>query len=298
MPATAAGAGGFRRIGVIARTGHPRVAEALDTLRRLTAERGVDLVMHEGFGDVPPEVQKFDASIDLLITLGGDGTLLHGARMVSPDGIPVLGVNLGRLGFLTSIGPSELDALVPKLLAGDFWIDERFTLDTAVIRPDGRRGPSHLTLNDAVLHKGGLARVVRLSIHIGPDEEEIATYTADGVIVATPTGSTAYSLSANGPVVDPSIDCILATPICPHMLVIRPLVLPPSSVVTVRSLPGSSDLILTVDGRDGESLGPDDSLVVRRGDRTVRLVRFPGQTFFSTLRRKLSWSLDPPDVTD
>jgi NAD+ kinase len=288
----------FRRIGVIGRSGDARVADMLDRLRRVGDSHGAQLVARESAGDTFPDGPLFDTGeIDLLITLGGDGTLLHGARMMAGEGIPVLGVNLGRLGFLTSIGPDELDELVPKLFAHDYWIDERFTLDAMVVGPEGAEDEQpHLVLNDAVLHKGGLARVVRLAVHVGPDDQEIATYTADGVILATPTGSTAYSLSANGPVVDPTVECILATPICPHMLVIRPLVLPPTAVVTIRPLPGSSELILTVDGRDGEHLGPDDSLVVRRGERTVRLVRFPGQTFFSTLRRKLSWSLEPPDV--
>jgi NAD+ kinase len=295
-PAAAPGRDGFRRIGVLGRSGDRRFADILVRLTRLAEARGAALLAHESVGDAFPEAAGFEpGEIDLLITLGGDGTLLHGARMVAGQGIPVLGVNLGRLGFLTSIGPSELETFVPDLFAGEYWIDERFTLDSRVVRPDGRSGAAHLTLNDAVLHKGGLARVVRLAVHIGSDEQEIATFTADGVIVATPTGSTAYSLSANGPVVDPSVECMLATPICPHMLTIRPLVLAPDTVVTIRPLTGSTELILTVDGRDGERLGPDDRLVVRRGDRRVRLVRFAGQTFFSTLRRKLSWSLDPPD---
>jgi NAD+ kinase len=297
-PHGASGPDAFRRIGVIGRAGDGRVADMLDRLRRIAEPHGAQMIAHESAGDTFPDGPLFESGeIDLLITLGGDGTLLHGARMMAGDGIPVLGVNLGRLGFLTSIGPKELETLVPKLFAHDYWIDERFTLDALVVGPDGDdSGPAHLVLNDAVLHKGGLARVVRLAVHVGPDNQEIAAYTADGVILATPTGSTAYSLSANGPVVDPTVECILATPICPHMLVIRPLVLPPTAVVTIRPLPGSSELILTVDGRDGERLGPDDTLIVRRGERKVRLVRFPGQTFFSTLRRKLSWSLEPPDL--
>lgn len=297
-PAPVSGRPGFRRIGVIGRSGDKRFDKALSTLQRIADEHGAELYPHESVGEALPDTPAFETgTIDLLITLGGDGTLLHGARMVAADRIPVLGVNLGRLGFLTSLAPTELETFIPKLFDGDYWLDERFTLDTSVVRPDGRQGPVHLTLNDAVLHKGGLARVVRLSIHIGPDDEEIATYTSDGVILATPTGSTAYSLSANGPVVDPSVDCILATPICPHMLVIRPLVLPSDAVITIRPLQGSRELILTVDGRDGERLGPGDRLVVQKGQRRVQLVRFQGQTFFSTLRRKLSWSMDPPDAS-
>jgi NAD+ kinase len=225
--------------------------------------------------------------------MGGDGTLLHGARMVAAHGTPVLGINLGHLGFLTSIAPDEMEEFVPCLFSGDYWLDVRFTLDVRVVAASGESGPSHIALNDAVLHKGGLARIVRLSVEIGPGAQEIATYSADGIILATPTGSTAYSLSANGPVVDPSVECILATPICPHMLVIRPLVLPADAQVTVRPLSRTAELILTVDGQDGERLGPADRLVVRRGSTRVPLVRFAGQNFFATLRRKLNWSLEP-----
>jgi NAD+ kinase len=182
------------------------------------------------------------------------------------------------------------------LFTGEFWLDQRFTLEARVVSADGTSGPPRLTLNDAVLHKGGLARIVRIAVHVGPDDQEVATYSADGIILATPTGSTAYSLSANGPVVDPSVECILATPICPHMLVIRPLIMPPSAVVSVRPLSRTAELILTVDGQDGERLGPWDRLVIQRGSAVVPLVRFPGQNFFSTLRRKLNWSLEPPDV--
>ncbi len=210
---------------------------------------------------------------------------------MAPFHTPVLGVNLGHLGFLTAIAPDELEPHIERLFAGDYWLDVRLTLETRVVRANGDVS-AHVTLNDAVLHKGGLARIVRLAVQVGPDDQVIATYSADGIILATPTGSTAYSLAANGPVVDPSVECILATPICPHMLVIRPLVLPANAVVTVRSLSRTAELILTVDGRDGERLGPEDRLVISRGEPTVPLVRFPGQSFFSTLRRKLNWSLE------
>src|SRR5690606_2527592 len=153
-------------------------------------------------------------AIDLLITLGGDGTLLRGARSVAPHRIPVLGVNLGYLGFLTSTAPSELAAALDRVLAGAYWLDRRFTLEARVLRDGNPVGPSYVALNDAVLHKGGFARVVRLAVYVGQERAEVGSYSADGVIISTPTGSTAYSLSAGGPIVVPSVDCILATPIC------------------------------------------------------------------------------------
>jgi NAD+ kinase len=144
-----------------------------------------------------------------------------------------------------------------------------------------------------VLHKGGFARVIRLAVSIGPEREEIGSYTADGIILATPTGSTAYSLSAGGPIVVPTVDCIIAAPICPHTLVIRPLIVPASSEIYVEVLGPAEELILTIDGQDGEHLQPGDRLIIKRGKPTVPLVRLPGQTFFQTLRRKLNWAVPP-----
>jgi NAD+ kinase len=230
--------------------------------------------------------------VDLLITLGGDGTLLRGARLVARAHKPILGVNLGYLGFLTSIAPSELDAGLTSLLAGDYWLDMRFTLEAQVVTKNGLAGPSYVALNDAVLHKGGVARVIRLAVFIGEDREEIGSYSADGIILATPTGSTAYSLSANGAIVVPTVDCIVATPICPHTLAMRPLVLPADQQIIVEVRPPASELMLTVDGQDGEPVKAGDLLIVRKGEPTVPLVRFHGQSFFSTLRRKLHWGLE------
>jgi len=239
------------------------------------------------------QAQSLDlGNIDLLLTLGGDGTLLRGARLVAEQRTPVLGVNLGFMGFLTSIAPHELGDSLNRLSVGDYWMDDRFTLEAAVIGPDGRVGESYVALNDAVLHKGGFARVIRLTVFVGADREEIGSYSADGIIVATPTGSTAYSLSAAGPIVHPTVDCIIATPICPHSLVLRPLVLPSNEEIRIEVRSSAADLMLTVDGQDGERVAPGSALLVKKGDPVVSLVRFPGQSFFSTMRRKLHWGLE------
>jgi NAD+ kinase len=293
LPAAAPAKARFRRIGVVGQLTYRRLEESLQQLRTLAEAHGAMVHADTGIATLLPDAPRLvPGEIDLLITMGGDGTLLHGARMVAAHGTPVLGINFGHLGFLTSIAPDDLEAHIPKLFRDEYWLDRRFTLEIRVIGPAGRKSESYVALNDAVLHKGGLARIVRLAVDVGPDNE-IATYSADGIVLATPTGSTAYSLSANGPVVDPSVECILATPICPHMLVIRPLVLPSTATVTIRPLSRSAELLLTVDGQDGERLGPDDRLIVRKGKPIVSLVRFPGQSFFSTLRRKLNWSLEP-----
>jgi NAD+ kinase len=225
--------------------------------------------------------------LDLLLTLGGDGTLLRGARMVAPHGVPVLGINLGYLGFLTSVAPSDVDAAFSALVDGRLVMDERMVLKASAIAADGTRRGHFFALNDAVLHKGGFARVIRLAVHA--DSQEVGTYRADGIILSTPTGSTAYSLSAGGPIVSPSIDCIVATPICPHTLAVRPLVLPATDKITVEVLSPSEELVLTIDGQEGAQLAPGDRLIVEKAEISLQLVRLPGQTFFDTLRRKLRW---------
>jgi len=282
----------IRRIGLVGQARYPGLADAVSRLRRFADSHDIQLLGEEELADYLPDARGFDANeIDALITLGGDGTLLRGARLVAADHVPVLGVNLGFLGFLTSIAPGELEESLELVLHGECWIDERFTLDAVVEGRNGQLTASYNALNDAVLHKGGFARVVRLAVFIGPDRQEIGSYAADGIILSTPTGSTAYNLSAGGPIVVPTVDCILATPICPHTLVIRPLVLPSSAEIFIEVVTPTEEMILTVDGQDGEHLQPGDRLVVRRAQPSVKLIRLPGQTFFQTLRRKLHWAV-------
>ncbi|HET6230734.1 MAG TPA: NAD(+)/NADH kinase, partial [Longimicrobiaceae bacterium] len=226
-------------------------------------------------------------SLDLMLTLGGDGTLLRGARIVAHARVPVLGINLGHLGFLTSAAPEELERALQLWFAGDFELDERMALAVRFTREGGEEGGEYLALNDAVLHKGGVARVIRLVVRAR--HEEVGTYSSDGIILATPTGSTAYSLSAGGPIISPLVDCIIATPICPHTLAVRPLVLPADETITVEALSPADELILTIDGQEDLRLAPGEKVTVSCAPNRVRLVRFAGQTFFSTLRRKLRW---------
>ena len=288
--------GVFRRIAVAGHARHDTIRQTLDELRRTADAQGAELLVEDQLHPIAPDARIFDpADIDLLITLGGDGTLLRGARMVAAWHTPILGINLGHLGFLTSVALADLTLGLDALFRGDYWLDVRSTLQASVTGADGRHGESFIAINDAVLHKGGFARVIRLALHVGPDLQEVGTYTADGIVLATPTGSTAYSLSAGGPIVVPTMDCILATPICPHTLVVRPLVLPMDLQLTVTPLAGIDEVILTVDGQDGAELKPGDHLVVRRGEPTVPLIRLAGQNFFSTLRRKLHWGLEHAD---
>lgn len=280
-----------RRVGVVGHSDYALLKETLARLASFAGREGVSLFyeppLREHVGDGQELTADACHGLDLLLTLGGDGTLLRGARMVARAGVPVLGVNLGHLGFLTSAPRDEMEAGLSRWLAGEFSIDERLVLLVHTETAEGARGRDHLALNDAVLHKGGAARVIRLSMTATRDV--VGSYSADGIILATPTGSTAYSLSAGGPIVSPAVDCIIATPICPHTLGVRPLILPADETVTVEVLSPTQELLLTIDGQESETLVPGQRVVVRRAPQPVRLVRFPGQTFFSTLRRKLKW---------
>jgi NAD+ kinase len=282
-----------RVVGVVGRTTQPEVLEVLERLARAFEARGAEVRVEPQL-QTPARSRGFEPDeIDLLVTLGGDGTMLRGARLVDAQRAPVLGINLGHLGFLTSTRVDEIDDAVGRLFAGEYWIDERMTLEASVIREDGGEAESFFALNDAVIHKGGLARIVRLGVDVEPEGVELGTYNADGIILATPTGSTAYSLSAGGPIVVPSVDCIVATPICPHSLVVRPIVLNATAVVSVRAIGPAEGLILTVDGQDGAELHTGDRVVVRRGPNSVKLLRFHDENFFSTMRTKLHWAVEP-----
>ncbi len=280
----------MRRIGVFGNLRYGNVAEALDILVRLAPLHDLEIhvgrELHGGPGAGLAELPASPQELDLVITLGGDGALLGGARWAGPAGVPVLGVNLGRLGFLTAVTLEELSAALGRIVAGDYVLDTRMALDVRSVHRSGS-SDRYYGLNDAVIHKGGLVRMVPVRVWV--DEEEIGLYRADGVIVATPTGSTAYSLSAGGPILDPRQDAIVVTPICPHTMAVRPLVLPPGSEICVEVGSPTEEINLTIDGQVGATLKPGDRVTARKADEPVRLVRLPGQSFFSLLRRKLRW---------
>ena len=281
------------RLGVVGHPGYPDLAGVLRTVARLAPSLGLtmsyesDLTEH-AVGDGGPPRAAHPDEIDALLTLGGDGTLLRGARWLGGREAPVLGVNLGHLGFLTSCGGDELEMALRALASGAYATEARMTVEArlAVDGPPRREPARWFALNDVVLHKGGFARVLKLRVAV--DGEEIASYAADGIIVSTPTGSTAYSLSAGGPVVVPTVESILLAPISAHTLAIRPLVLPPDAEVRIRAVQGPEELMVTVDGQVGATVIGAQVLVVRRA-KPVHIVRFPGDTFFARLRRKLGW---------
>jgi NAD+ kinase len=220
----------------------------------------------------------------LVVVIGGDGTLLRAATMCAPLGLPLVGVNVGRLGFLTEIEVTDLYRDLAQVLAGRHHLEERMMLEATVER-GGRAHARFLALNDVVVSKGPFARMVQITAYA--DDARLATYRADGLIVSTPTGSTAYALSAGGPVLSPELDVLVETPICPHSLATRPMVL--GSACTLRVVVASPHLetLLTVDGHRGERIQPGDEVVVRRADVVARLVRKEGHDFYGLLRRKL-----------
>ncbi len=224
---------------------------------------------------------------DLAISVGGDGTLLSTVRAIGSRETPILGVNLGSLGFLTQTRREELAAALDAVVSGHATVERRSVLE--VKRDGGRPAGQSIALNDVVFSKKDMARLFSLSLLV--DDEWVADYRADGLIVATPTGSTAYNLAAGGPLIVPEVEALLATPICPHSLSQRPLILPATARLTVRLSEGqtSSNVHVTLDGQVGFPLAPGESAHVSRGQHAVYLIRPPGKTFFTTLRDKLGW---------
>jgi NAD+ kinase len=277
------------RVGVVGHQGYSDLSDVLATLHRLAPTLGLTLSYEDTLlavaGSSAPAIDP--ANVDALLTLGGDGTLLRAARLVSDRAVPILGVNLGRLGFLTCCPASQLEEALQRLASKDYIAESRMTLDARVANSKGVEQERWRALNDIVLHKGGFARVV--SVRVEVDGETVGQFSADGVVMATPTGSTAYNLSAGGPVVYPTLETILLTPVSAHTLALRPLVLPATSRVTLHANAGPDELLVTVDGQVGRTFCQGETLIVRRSDHPVSIVRFPEQSFFSTMREKLHW---------
>lgn len=288
----------IERIGVVYREHTPEVLAIVDRMRAWAADAGVSLAVEKNAGRGPePSLELNDDPVDLVVALGGDGTFLRASRLAVGTDTPVLGVNIGRLGFLTAIPDSNLEEGLNQVVSGEAVLEHRFRL-RAVVSHGGEVQPCvHFALNDVVVHTSGAARVTPLTISVGTpgDLEEVGSFAADGVIVSTPTGSTAYSMSAGGPIITPEVEAIVMTPICPHSLAVRPLVLPAHRGICIGSLDPQGDHQLTVDGQVVQRLQPSDRVLIAREERPLALVRFPGQTFFKTMRRKLNWATRPPE---
>jgi NAD+ kinase len=277
------------RLGVVGHRGYAGLEEVIATLETVAPELGFHLAYESDLLDAGANGRELGApdEVDALLTLGGDGTLLRGARFLEGRPAPILGVNLGKLGFLTSCSATETEPALRAFAAGRYDAEARMALVAWASDAEGNERRRWFALNDVVLHKGGFARVLRL--RVSADGDTIASYAADGVVIATPTGSTAYSLSAGGPVVAPTVESIVLTPVSPHTLAIRPLVLPPSAVIEVEAIDGPEELLVTVDGQVGTTFASGEALTVRRSPHAVKIVRFPDTTFFGRLRLKLGW---------
>ncbi len=277
------------RVGVAGHIGYVGLADVLTTLRELAPALGFELSYEDSIRDIAGAgaASIVPGAVDAMLTLGGDGTLLRAARIVEDHPVPILGINLGRLGFLTCCPANAMEDALRRFAAGDFVVEPRMSLDARVRDKGDHDRLSWRALNDVVLHKGGFARVVTMWVQA--NGETVAHYAADGIVIATPTGSTAYNLSAGGPVVYPTLETILVTPVSAHTLAVRPLVLPPTAEVTVRVDDGPDELLVTVDGQVGTTFAAGETLIVRRSAHPVPIVRFPEASFFVTMREKLHW---------
>jgi NAD+ kinase len=282
----------YKTIGIFSRPRPSALAEIVPELLAWLTARGVAAVYDAETANAlnPGEPgrtrQEIVQHADLLLVLGGDGTILAASREAAPRGIPILPINLGGLGFLTSFTLDELYRTLEDVLAGKAAINERVLLLVQRMHNAERLAPQHV-LNEAVMHKGTLARMIDLELHI--DGSFVCRYRSDGLIVATPTGSTAYSLSAGGPIVHPAVESILITPICPHTLSDRPVVVPDTSSIELRFSDHSDSVFLTLDGQIGVPLQAGDHVSITRAKERLKLIYPPNKTYFEILRNKLKW---------
>jgi NAD+ kinase len=287
----------MKRIGIITKQSKPDAAPIVRNLVEWLRPKKIEVYIEEGMtklfhpllsGPYLNSVGREDipAHVEMIIVLGGDGTLLSVARQVWNKNIPILGVNLGGLGFLTEIRLDELYRVLERVVQDDFEINEREILNVGVIRK-GRQITGFTVLNDAVINKGALARIIDLETTI--NGEYLSTFRSDGLIISTPTGSTAYNLSAGGPIVYPSLHTIIITPICPHTLTIRPIIIPDDVKIRALLKSRSEEVLLTLDGQQGFSLEFEDVVEVGKAEGKILLVKSPYRHYFELLREKLKW---------
>jgi NAD+ kinase len=287
----------MNRIGIVAKRNKPEAVAIASHLVEWLQAKKIDVYLEGEKGKLlTPTLPEGDwksigreeipDDVQMIIVLGGDGTLLSVARQVWNKNIPILGVNLGGLGFLTEITLDELYPVLERVVRDDYEVNEREVLSAGVIRRGGRIA-EFIVLNDAVINKGALARIIDLETTINGDY--LSTFRSDGLIISTPTGSTAYNLSAGGPIVYPSLHTIIITPICPHTLTIRPIIIPDD--VKIRALLKSRDeeVTLTLDGQQGFTLEFEDVVEVKKAEGRILLIKSPYRHYFELLREKLKW---------
>lgn len=285
-------------IGVYGNATKGALPEAVASLLRFAAEYGVGVLLHEGLRPVlGPEVsggagrsyrtgEGLVSACDMIVAIGGDGTMLSAARMAGQSGVPILGINLGKLGFLAEVPPEEMEPFVRDIAERRFVVEER-----TVLRIESDGDPEGLyALNEAVIDKSSSMRVIHLSVHV--DDEFLVSFQGDGIIVATPTGSTGYALAAGGPIIAPASRVIVLQPVSPHSLSARTVIVPDSSRIRITVSDRSDQARLTADGQTEKLIEPPASVTVRTADHTVRLVKRKERSYFDVLRAKLLWGSD------
>jgi len=285
----------MKTIGIIANLTKDEAAQTVIEVSKWLQDKNINLLITKDCaaalsldGCEAVDDMKLISQADCLIVFGGDGTLLNIARMVGAGNVPILAVNLGSLGFLTEVTLDELYPSLKKVLDGDFQLDERMML-RATIRNENedKIEAQSVALNDAVIRQGAFSRIVSLETYI--DNEHVATYGADGLIVATPSGSTAHSLSAGGPIVQPGLSAFILTPICPHTLTVRPYIVSAESCVSIIIRSRHSNIMLTMDGQEAFDLHPDSVVEISKASETIKLIRSHKRSYYEVLKTKLKW---------
>lgn len=285
------------RIGIVLKPHQPDALRTICELAQWLAKRGIELrggpeidrerIEHETGCAVPEvESEKLAESVDLILVLGGDGTMIATARMVGDSEVPVLGVNYGGLGYLTEFRIEELYMALESILAGNYRLEKRVMLSVELLRGDDSITRNRV-LNDVVINKSALARIIEIEAFL--NQQYVNSFRADGLIISTPTGSTAYNLSAGGPVIFPSMNAVVITPICPFTLSNRPIVVPDDAVIELRLKTDNEDVSLTLDGQVGIPLQVDDRVVIRKSRTTFNLIQPSNRNYFDVLRDKLRW---------
>jgi NAD+ kinase len=277
----------IKRVMIVCKRQQPQALPTVRQIVRLIEKRGLEVLLDpETSRSLKRQQRAVRAPADLYVVLGGDGTLLSVARSIAAHPRPILGVNLGGLGFLAEIGPEEAKEVLDEVLAGRFALEERMALEVTLVR--GKRTVvRQRVLNDVVINKSAVARIIGMDLLL--DGQFVTVYRADGLIVSTPTGSTAYSLSAGGPVIQPDMEAVLIAPICPHTLTMRPLVVPDLTRVEIALRTGGSEVYLTLDGQVGYPLRAHDRVRVKRSREPVLMVRTGRRNHYDVLCRKLGW---------
>jgi len=286
-----------QRLGIIANHRRPDAQAAIEIVHGWARANNWPVVFSEGLSDDPNSGpvtiprHMLEGNVDLVVAFGGDGTMLSAVRSAGPLEIPVLGINLGSLGFLTELTPAKLERTLDRIQRGDYFIEKRMLLEACA---HGKCMTDSLTaLNDIVIDKGAVTRVIHLDLYV--NDEFIASYACDGLIVATPTGSTAYALAVGGPIINPTIDAIIVAPIAPHTLAQRPMVFSPDDRLKITVSSKRRDATLTIDGQIACTLHHGEWTNIQRAKIMARLVRFAENSFYNVLRDKLNWGFKPAD---